>query len=679
MSTVMVWIPSIVQWMMEISFMATVMAFLILVIRSLLKHRLPIKWQYGLWLLLIVRLLLPWAPESSVSLFNIFPFMHQDSWQAPIKPGHSESNLPGEPQEYLTSILPTNPHASELSINEETDKTAPLAYGNVSLWKDTAIFIVWSVGVLIFGMRFVKVHIEFSRGLKKTPRIPAESHQVELLDRCRQEIGVKRSIPLWISTGIAGPVLYGLVRPRILLPAHCAETFSSKELRYIFLHELVHMKRKDIAVNVIMTLLLIVQWFNPVLWYAYRKMREDQELSCDAAAISHIGTDEVKEYGYTIVKLLESSASRPSRLLASANFSRGHGELKRRMKMIAKFKRQSFKWSVVGLSMTLLLVAVSLTNAKAADVNPVNPDLAKEIAKQESLHASVLSEIDPKIRGQVEDTVRNILMDLGEPLPLKKVEHVPKNQQWFLEFEGDGTGMAYVWVDDKNGKFVNVSIGVDLPLNRVEHDQIDQAVQALEKEGYTGKTDFKVHRVIDNLLEGGSYSVQTTFSNSDAQVVFTENRIRSVFFKLDPEQVTEEHQERGRQALSLFGYDTGAPMTSAYRLVSDREEYINLQYEDGSHITFHPETLKISQIGFQSKENIDHKDLNITEQKLTETAKPLATALFHTDLRDYTLTMHPNKPGTASFHKPGEPYIHLSYNASGEIYLWTINDAGLSR
>lgn len=674
MSSVMAWIPPIVHWVVEVSFMATVMVLLILVIRALLKHRLPIKWQYGLWLLLIVRLLLPWAPESSLSLFNLFPFIHQDSWQAPVKLADPEPALPGEPEGYLPSTVTSGPHASESLINAEIDMPPPSTYGKVSLWRDTAIFIVWSVGVLIFGLRLVKVHIAFSRGLKETPPIPAEFHLVDLLDRCRQEIGVNRSIPLLVSPAMAGPGLYGLVRPRILLPAQCAETFSSKELRYIFLHELVHMKRKDIAVNVIMTLLLIVQWFNPVLWYAYRKLREDQELSCDAATISHIGSDEAKEYGYTIVKLLEGSASRPSRLLATANFSPGHGELKRRMMMIAKFKRQSFKWSVTGLVMILPLVAVSLTNAKAADVNPVSPDLAKEIAKLESINVPILSEIDPTIREQVEDTVRNIMIDLGMALHLKKVEHVPENHQWFLEFEGDGTGMANLWVDDKSGKFENASIGVDLPLNRVENDQIDQAVEALKKEGYTGETDFKVHRVIDNMLKDGPYSVQTTFSNTHAQVVFTEHRIRSVSFELDPEQVTEKHQERGRQALTFLGYDTEALMTSAKRLVSDKEEYINLQYEDGSHITFHPETLTISQIGLQGKENSGHKDFKMTKQRLIETAKPLASALFQTDLGDYTLTMHPKNPGTASFHKPGEPYIHVSYNASGEIYLWTINE-----
>ncbi|GJM74662.1 hypothetical protein HMSSN036_68780 [Paenibacillus macerans] len=45
-----------------------------------------------------------------------------------------------------------------------------------------------------------------------------------------------------------------------------------------------------------MTVLLIMHWFNPVLWYAYRKMREDQELSCDAKTVSYIGSDEAKQY-----------------------------------------------------------------------------------------------------------------------------------------------------------------------------------------------------------------------------------------------------------------------------------------------------------------------------------------------------------------------------------------------
>jgi thymidylate synthase (FAD) len=60
------------------------------------------------------------------------------------------------------------------------------------------------------------------------------------------------------------------------LPVDVLATIPSEQLNYVFLHELVHFKRKDILINLLMSLILIFHWFNPI-WYASYKMREDQE------------------------------------------------------------------------------------------------------------------------------------------------------------------------------------------------------------------------------------------------------------------------------------------------------------------------------------------------------------------------------------------------------------------
>lgn len=187
---------------------------------------------------------------------------------------------------------------------------------------------------------------------------------------CKNELGIKRKITLLITDQKIGPALHGLWFPIILLPASIANEFSEKEIRYILPHELVHYKRKDIAVNWVLTFLLIVHWFNPVLWYAYRKMREDQELSCDAKAISYIGPEEVKNYGYTIIRLLETYSSKNSKLLATAYFSKNQLQIKRRITLITLFKKKSYKRTALGLFIVAVFISVALTNAKAEDANP---------------------------------------------------------------------------------------------------------------------------------------------------------------------------------------------------------------------------------------------------------------------------------------------------------------------
>lgn len=84
------------------------------------------------------------------------------------------------------------------------------------------------------------------------------------------------------------------------------EVLDEQQLRYILYHELAHIKRRDVGVNWLMHGLLILNWFNPILWYAYSCMGEDQKLACDAFAIVYIDSEEHPAYGRTIISLLEN-------------------------------------------------------------------------------------------------------------------------------------------------------------------------------------------------------------------------------------------------------------------------------------------------------------------------------------------------------------------------------------
>jgi len=82
------------------------------------------------------------------------------------------------------------------------------------------------------------------------------------------------------------PALFGFVRPRLLLPQGMLETYSLENLRYVFIHELAHLRQRDIYLGWLMALLQVVHWFNPLMWFAFGRMRADRELACDTLAIS---------------------------------------------------------------------------------------------------------------------------------------------------------------------------------------------------------------------------------------------------------------------------------------------------------------------------------------------------------------------------------------------------------
>lgn len=135
----------------------------------------------------------------------------------------------------------------------------------------------------------------------------------------------------------------------------------------MFLHELSHLKRKDVAVNVVMNILLILHWFNPVFWIACRKMREDQEIACDSLALTKISQEENRDYASTLIKLLDYW-KKPLHLSNAVGIFENKCYLKRRISTIA-LNKNSYRWSVIGLLIIAFVAVLTLTGAKAETAN----------------------------------------------------------------------------------------------------------------------------------------------------------------------------------------------------------------------------------------------------------------------------------------------------------------------
>jgi hypothetical protein len=147
-----------------------------------------------------------------------------------------------------------------------------------------------------------------------------------------------------------------------LLPVGLTRSFSQEELRYVFLHELSHIKRRDILTGWLMTALQILHWFNPLVWLAFHRMRVDRELACDALALSYAKEEENQPYGRTIIKLLEGfgcSTWAPS----MAGTVENKNQMKERISMIAKFRKTSHGPALAGV-LFIALGLVTLTDAQ---------------------------------------------------------------------------------------------------------------------------------------------------------------------------------------------------------------------------------------------------------------------------------------------------------------------------
>jgi beta-lactamase regulating signal transducer with metallopeptidase domain len=324
------------------SWQASVLALLVLGLQGALGARLNPRWRYALWLLVLVRLLLPFQVESAVSLFQFAP--------APLAAFTAPMTQP------LFLAAPISP----ASVTERLIASPP---DSPSLSLFSILALVWLVGVAILGVLTFEINRRFARHIAASPEV-TDPVILTLFGAARMTLGTRRSVRLIESAQVGSPAIMGLFRPTLLLPARVRETFDLAELRLIFLHELAHLKRGDVIAQGLIALLQVLHWFNPVLWFAFRRMRADREPAADALVLSRAGEGEKERYGLMLLKLLEHFHHRHA-LPTLVGILEDKDPFKRRFQLIARYTRGAYGWSTLGLLIIGAIAAVGLTTPAA--------------------------------------------------------------------------------------------------------------------------------------------------------------------------------------------------------------------------------------------------------------------------------------------------------------------------
>lgn len=366
------------------SWQASVLVLIVILAQILLGKRLPPQWRHALWLLVVVRLLMPVTPSSPWSLFNY--------WN--VKPSNileAQTATPGTPIDTATELSLVEGTVPAMPIPEtsiEQSKQGPpkqtLGYPSRSLPESALLFIkphlgwIWFIGALILSMRLAWGNYLFGLQLRRRRPI-ADEKVLSLMDECREVIDVCRPLMLVEAPELESPALFGCFRLKLLLPTTIIQNFSNEELRHVFLHELAHIRRGDAAMNWLSTILLTMHWFNPVVWFAFRRMRSDRELACDAMVLAYTHDGERKPYGKTVIKVLEGF-TKATAIPGLVGILEEKHEIKRRIRMITQFKKTS-PWSIQALVLIIALSFISLTdgeNSKVAKYSPEESQIAKK-------------------------------------------------------------------------------------------------------------------------------------------------------------------------------------------------------------------------------------------------------------------------------------------------------------
>ncbi|WP_035301927.1 M56 family metallopeptidase [Clostridium sp. DL-VIII] len=126
-----------------------------------------------------------------------------------------------------------------------------------------------------------------------------------LLNQCKSRLKINSKVPIIYYKHLKSPMLSGIIHPKILISSELVDRLSEEELKFVFMHELVHIERSDLLVNFVYILIQAIYWFNPIIWYSIYKMKQDCEISCDATVLNALNLEKNKKYGHTIIKIME--------------------------------------------------------------------------------------------------------------------------------------------------------------------------------------------------------------------------------------------------------------------------------------------------------------------------------------------------------------------------------------
>lgn len=262
---------------------------LLILFRMLLKHTLTSRMQYHLWYVMFGLLSVPFLPFPVTGFLPLFSWISRlrsmaSAYTANFTEGARYPDIassPGALQDFALSAGGTDPSAVGMALSA-----------------------VWLTGILLMLLLMIRSRRHFWQ--IRQSALPLQNKEIQRLYRsCLKELRITADIPIYSTAFLKSPVIAGPFRPCIYLPIHLISDCPASRLRYMLLHELQHFRHKDALAGCLMDLVLILYWFNPMIWYALREMRSDREIACDAAVLDHLKESDRRDYGYTLLELAE--------------------------------------------------------------------------------------------------------------------------------------------------------------------------------------------------------------------------------------------------------------------------------------------------------------------------------------------------------------------------------------
>ncbi|MFA5864038.1 MAG: M56 family metallopeptidase [Phycisphaerae bacterium] len=360
-------------------------AFLFL-LNFILRKKVRAVFRYYLWMLVLIKLLLPTTLSlpTGIGYWTAIP-------QSLMEKRHDREGvfITSRDREEAGIILPSNTerlHRIDDSTTlqpKSTVATIPAA----QIKYEAIIFVTWSAVVLIMTLLMLQRYW-FVRGLIAQAK-PTGGKSAEMLRDCCRQMGIATPPILKLSPAMVSPALCGLVRPTILLPEFLSSKLRSRELQTVLLHELAHLRRGDLWINLLQTILQIIYFYNPLLWLANTLIRRTREQAVDETVLVALG-EKADDYPETLLTIANFALTRPALSLRMIGVVESKSALAGRIKHILNRPiPKTAKLGLVGFLGILLVGSILLPMAKAKTEDKTNgqPDYSAVVQAAQNVNA----------------------------------------------------------------------------------------------------------------------------------------------------------------------------------------------------------------------------------------------------------------------------------------------------
>lgn len=338
----------ILKVILSLSLSGTLLILLLFLLQPLFKERLSKRWQYYIWLVVVARLLFPFAPETNLmeALFQGIDrtpeqtgTVSNDTWQNGIidksqtdEMTDGRNNLPSEQAEPAESV------------------SSPVRESVLIIWQN--LWIGWLVVALVLFVRKITIYQDFVKYIRAGCVEVADIDLLERFGKLVEQYRIKTTVELCTNHLISSPLLIGFFRPCIMLPT---VSLPPADFDYTIRHELMHFKRRDMFYKWLVQFTVCIHWFNPFVYLMSRETSRICELSCDEAVIRKLDAQGRRAYGDTLLNAIGTGGNYKNSLV-SLTLNESRELLKERLDAIMNFKKIP-KWAMfTSLFLTGMLV-----------------------------------------------------------------------------------------------------------------------------------------------------------------------------------------------------------------------------------------------------------------------------------------------------------------------------------